>query len=52
MKVYSFFEKYVLVLLGILVFASCSDDDNAGVMSSKVMLNQELVASNYSFIWN
>ena len=32
MKVYSFFEKYVLVLLGILVFASCSDDDNAGVM--------------------
>ena len=52
MKVYSFFEKYVLVLLGILVFASCSDDDNAGVMSSKVMLNQELIASNYSFIWN
>lgn len=52
MKVYSFFKKYVLVLLGVLAFASCSDDDNAGVMSSKVMLNQELVASNYSFIWN
>lgn len=52
MKAYSFFLKYVLVLFGVLAFASCSDDDNAGVMSSKVMLNQELVASNYSFIWN
>ena len=41
MKVYSFFKKYVLVLLGVLAFASCSDDDNAGVMSSKVMLKHE-----------
>ncbi len=39
-------------MVAILTFASCSDDDNASVLSSKVMLNQELVASNYSFIWN
>lgn len=52
MKVYSFLKKSVFVLLAAVAFASCSDDDNAGVMSSKVMLNQELVASNYSFIWN
>ncbi len=52
MKAYSFFKKSVFVLLAAVAFASCSDDDNAGVMSSKVMLNQELVASNYSFIWN
>lgn len=52
MKAYSFFKKYVLVLLAVVALASCSDDDNTGVMSSKVMLNQELVASNYSFIWN
>lgn len=37
-------------MVAILTFASCSDDDNASVLSSKVMLNQELVASNYSFI--
>lgn len=52
MKAYSFFKKSVFVLLTTVALASCSDDDNAGVMSSKVMLNQELVASNYSFIWN
>lgn len=52
MKASVFFLKYVLVLLAVVAFASCSDDDNTGVMSSKVMLNQELVASNYSFIWN
>lgn len=40
------------MLVALLAFVSCSDDDNASVLSSKAMLNQELVASNYSFIWN
>ena len=38
--------------MAIVAFASCSDDDNSGVMSRKLLLNQELLASNYSFIWN
>lgn len=52
MKTYSFFKKGIFALVVLLTFVSCSDDDNASVLSSKVMLNQELVASNYSFIWN
>lgn len=52
MKAYSFFKKGIFVLVALLAFVSCSDDDNASVLSSRAMLNQELVASNYSFIWN
>lgn len=31
---------------------ACSDDDNTPAISTKQLLNQDLVASNYSFIWN
>lgn len=52
MKAYSFF-KNIFLLLVILAFTACSkDDNNVGVLSSKTMLNREMVASNYSFIWN
>lgn len=40
------------MLLAVVVATACSNDDEAGVLSTKSMLNQELVASNYSFIWN
>lgn len=51
MKTYRFLRN-ILLVLAIVTFASCSDDDNTGAMSRKLLLNQELVASNYSFIWN
>ena len=52
MKAYSFFRKYIVVLLAVFSFVSCSDDGELGVLDSSMMLNQEFLASNYSFIWN
>ena len=40
------------MLSAIVAFTACSDDDNVSVLSAKCMLNQELVASNNSFVWN
>lgn len=51
MKAFSIL-KNIFLALAIIAFTACSDDDNSGVMSYKRMLNQELSASNYSFIWN
>lgn len=52
MNAYRFLKKYVLVLFAVLVCVACSDDDNTPTISTKQLLNQDLVASNYSFIWN
>lgn len=51
MKVRSFF-KNIFILSAIVAFTACSDDETASVLSTKTMLNQELVASNNSFVWN
>lgn len=52
MNAYRFLKKYVLVLFAVLACVACSDDDNTPTISTKQLLNQDLVASNYSFIWN
>lgn len=42
----------VVMLFAGLAFTACSDDEPDTLMDPSVMLGQDLVASNYSFIWN